>query len=75
MKFEIILVFCVVFCRSLFVLLSFSFGHGIVCPSSIHKYLYILIYIKFKIMIYVTITDGDVTIFQIRLNTLKYPLA
>jgi hypothetical protein len=25
----------VVFCRSLFVLLSFSFGHYIVCPSSI----------------------------------------
>ena len=30
------LVFCVVFCRSLFVSCSFSFGHGIVCPSFGH---------------------------------------
>ena len=33
------LVFCVVFCRSLFVLLSyFSFGHCIVCLSSIYGF-------------------------------------
>jgi hypothetical protein len=30
------LVFSVVFCRSLFVLLSLSFGHCIVVPSSIY---------------------------------------
>ena len=28
------LAFCVMFCRSLFILLSFSFGHCVVCPSS-----------------------------------------
>ena len=27
------LVFCVMFCRSLFVLLYFYFGHCVVCPS------------------------------------------
>ena len=30
------LVFCVMFCRLLFVLLSFSFGNCVVCPSSIY---------------------------------------
>ena len=28
------LVFCVLFCRSLFILCAFSFGHYIVCPFS-----------------------------------------
>ena len=40
------LVFCVVFCRSLFVLLSFSFGHCIVCPSSIYGFLLSLLYFQ-----------------------------
>ena len=40
------LVFCVVFCRSLFVLLSFSFGHCIVCPSSIYGFLLPLLYFQ-----------------------------
>ena len=31
-----ILVFCLVFCTQLFVLLSFSFGHCIVCSSHYH---------------------------------------
>jgi hypothetical protein len=35
------LVFCVVFCMSLFVLWTFSFGHCVVCPFSI--YIFILI--------------------------------
>ena len=32
------LVFCVVFCRSLFIIFSFSFGNCIVCPSSIYGF-------------------------------------
>ena len=32
------LAFCVMFYRSLFILLSFSFGHCVVCPSSIYDF-------------------------------------
>jgi hypothetical protein len=32
------LVFCVMFCRWLFVLLSFFFGHCVVCPSSSYSF-------------------------------------
>jgi hypothetical protein len=32
------LVFCVVFCRLSFIPLSITFGHCIVCPSSIYKF-------------------------------------
>jgi hypothetical protein len=31
-------VFCVLFCISLFVFCLLSFGHGIVCPSSIYGF-------------------------------------
>jgi hypothetical protein len=40
------LVFCVVFCRSLFVLLSFSFGHCVVCPHSIYGFVLPLWYLQ-----------------------------
>jgi hypothetical protein len=40
------LVFCVVFCRSLFVLLSVFVGHGIVSSSSIYEFWWLLWYLQ-----------------------------
>ena len=48
------LVFCVVFCRSLFVLLSLSFGHCIVVPSSIYGLVrFVLLDLQFSVQCFV----------------------
>ena len=48
------LVFCVVFCRSLFVLLSLSFGHCIVVPSSIYDLVgFVLLDLQFSVQCFV----------------------
>ena len=38
------LVFCVVFCRLLFVIFSL-FGHSVVCPPSVYSFLLLLLYL------------------------------
>ena len=40
------LVFCIMFCESLFVIFHFCFGHCFVCLSSIHDYLLPLLYLQ-----------------------------
>ena len=40
------LVFCVMLCISLFVLLSFFFGHCVVCPSSSYRFVLSLWYLQ-----------------------------
>ena len=48
------LVFCVVFCRSLFILLSLSFGHCIVVPSSIYGLVgFVLLDLQFSVQCFV----------------------
>ena len=48
------LVFCVVFCRSLFVLLSLSFGHCIVVPSSIYGLVgFVLLDLQFSVQCFI----------------------
>ena len=48
------LVFCVVFCRSLFVLLSLSFGHCIVVPSSIYGLVgFVVLGLQFSVQFFV----------------------
>ena len=48
------LVFCVVFCRSLFVLLSLSLGHCIVVPSSIYDLVgFVLLDLQFSVQCFV----------------------
>ena len=48
------LVFCVVFCRSLFVLLSLSFDHCIVVPSSIYDFVgFVLLDLQFSVQFFV----------------------
>ena len=48
------LVFCVVFCRSLYVLLSLSFGHCIVVPSSIYGLVgFVLLDLQFSVQCFV----------------------
>ena len=48
------LVFCVVFCRSLFVLLSLSFDHCIVVPSSIYDLVgFVLLDLQFSVQCFV----------------------
>ena len=48
------LVFCIVFCRSLFILLSLSFGHRIVVPSSIYGLVgFVLLDLQFSVQCFV----------------------
>ena len=46
------LVFCVAFCRSLFVFLAFFFGHCIVCPSSISLDIVLFVLLPFLWTLY-----------------------
>ena len=53
------LVLCVMFCRSLFVLLSFFFGHCVVCPSSIYIFWLPLWNLQTLLTIFAIVTSSE----------------
>ena len=58
------LVLCVMFCRSLLVLLTFFFGHCVVCPSSIYGFWLPLWYLQILLMLKLNVPQMALLIIQ-----------